>query len=122
MTQSALQTIALRQLRDQARARVRAGQATPALRESLRRADALLLELQHGDGCVAASKSRVTGTVVQLYRPGTQNDESEERGWFVVCKDHGSCVIVGTRKMGASCVAHPEEFCDDCREALGAKP
>ena len=88
------------------------------------------LEAQHGTGCVKAGKCRETGTTVQLYSPGTQDsdpsllksgEESEGPGWLVVCREHGSCVTVESRKMGEYLVSHPTEFCDDCRELIEAK-
>lgn len=82
------------------------------------------LEEQHGTGCVKAGRCRETGTTVQLYAPGTQDmddagNDSDGPGWFVVCRDHDSCVTVGYRKMGEYLVSHPTEFCDDCRELVG---
>ena len=76
------------------------------------------LEEEHGVGCVAARRSRTTGTIGQLYRPDTQ---CEDPGWFVVCREHATTINVETRSMGDHCVSHPEEFCDDCREALAKK-
>lgn len=89
---------------------------------SLAKIEQLVLANEHGEGCVAATRSRETGTLAQLYAPGTQDSEpadnshgDETPGWFVVCADHGTCVTTTTRKHGEWAMRHPTEFCDDCR-------
>lgn len=82
-----------------------------------RRAQRAALEAQHGDGCVYAAKNRKTGVTIQIYKPFTQ---SGEPGWMVVCREHGSCMLVDTRHQAERSMAIPE-WCDECQDIMEKK-
>ena len=63
--------------------------------------------------CVQSRKSRQTGTVVSVWRPGSQAEESE--GWLLICEDHGGCLGTETRSEATAWAPYPNEWCPFCQ-------
>lgn len=66
-------------------------------------------------GAKLSRRAQKTGTVVTLY-DGVEADLDTEGGrWQTVCEDHGWIVSHSTRKLAASHLSHPEEWCEECQ-------
>jgi hypothetical protein len=71
-------------------------------------------------GLIEQHRTR-SGVVTGLYYAEAQGIvEADERGqvykYLVICENHGTDVSVSSLAMGWHTAAHPDSFCDDCRE------
>lgn len=71
-------------------------------------------------GLVYSTKSRTTGTRtdVVLTEVMTSEEEAVDGKYTVICVDHGTCVLCHNLQVAKAVAAHPDDFCDECREAL----
>ena len=67
-------------------------------------------------GCVTRFRSRVTKTIVGIYRAEQAGIEQDpEIPWVTVCEEHSTLVGHATLALARSCRS-PTDFCDECRE------
>jgi hypothetical protein len=69
------------------------------------------------EGCVSLRRARSNGRVVGMYRAQAAGIDADAP-WALICEDHGSILTTDTRAIAVSYQPHPEEWCDDCREAF----
>jgi hypothetical protein len=67
-------------------------------------------------GCVSQRKSRVTGTLVGVYRNDQAGLDTAEP-WSTVCEDHGHVVSHDTLRLAIWHAADPSGWCESCMEA-----
>jgi len=68
-------------------------------------------------GCVEIRRSRLTGTLVGLYRSAEAGMEADpEWPWTTVCEAHHTLVSHATRKLARENLPDPCGWCDECRE------
>lgn len=73
-------------------------------------------------GLVQRTRARSTGTEVGLYASAQAEMETDpELPWCTVCEEHGSIVCQETLYSAQRSAPHPEEWCDECRDALEAE-
>ena len=74
-------------------------------------------EVPERDGCLVLRTTR-KGVPVGLYRSREAGIESDpEYPYTTVCEAHNTCVCHETRRAAEQSLAHPESWCDECREA-----
>jgi hypothetical protein len=71
-------------------------------------------------GLIEQHRTRFGVTTGLYYAEGQGIIETDEHGrtykYLVICEDHGTNVSVSSLAMGRHTAAHPDLFCDDCRE------
>lgn len=77
-------------------------------------AEQLIADAHTHSGIVTVRRSRQTGSVVALYRPGSQLDVEE--GWLTMCLTHDQFVSHDTRKLATYHLADPAGWCEDCQQ------
>lgn len=80
--------------------------------------DRIIREVLMDRGCVKISRARVSGTIVEVWEPGTISDDP---GWVTVC-EHSSICHHQTRELAIAFSAAPQEWCETgCRHAVEGK-
>jgi hypothetical protein len=67
-------------------------------------------------GLAEQRKSRVTGTVVSLYRNSEAGLFGANGRWSLVCEDHHTAVPFETKTNARRFMPVPHEWCDGCRK------
>lgn len=73
----------------------------------------------HNDlcGCVAQTRSRITGTLVGVYHGEQSGMECDpEYPWLTVCEDHGTLATHRTLKLAREHAPDPTMWCEECRD------
>jgi hypothetical protein len=78
-----------------------------------------LSSVDRSHGVVSRSRSRVTGTTVEVIdnRDG-RFDSGDPNGWFTVCVEHGGVCSHETRALATSFAPVPNEWCPICQEEI----
>jgi len=78
--------------------------------------------LAENDGAIQSRRNRMTGTTVTVYRNDAQglDDCDGTCPYSAVCEHHAGVVAVETIEAGRWAAAHPEGWCEECREVLDA--
>lgn len=88
-----------------------------ARREAYRRRDAAA----GWTGFRRSTVARSTGAVIVMVDGYAQGLESPGTGgprWFLICDDHDTCIGHDLSADAAAWMAHPEQWCEPCRERL----
>ena len=68
-------------------------------------------------GYRAHTKARSTGVIVILVDAESQGINVEDGGkWALICDDHGSLLQDDKQSNLRGWLAHPEDWCEECRE------
>lgn len=66
-------------------------------------------------GCVTQRRTR-KGILVGLYHAEqAEIDSDPESKWVTVCEGHGTMLTHPTLALARDWLAHPEEWCEECR-------
>ena len=71
-------------------------------------------EARRKNPLIQRRKNRQTGSIISVWRPGSQADRDE--GYLVICEDYGTCIGVSTRKEALQAAANPLMWCPDSQD------
>jgi hypothetical protein len=66
------------------------------------------------DNVRARRRNRLTGTTIELIDNREGSFDAGGQGWVTLCVDHGNYCEHESRKLAASFIAYPDNWCGEC--------